>query len=419
MTLHNDRMYKNSLYIVLTALIVTSLLLTGCKKESTKPIVSTSPKAGIKLIHGSGQSGVYGQDLTDSLVVQILPPAGKNITQYAVSFNMLQGNGLVEGFNPGSYINTTLGSDGKIQVKWRLGCDNPTQKLTVYLYADSLISYGNTPKGPPDDSLVVSASGSKPGGWGRACGCGSALTYTTKIATFDNHTLYMANNGLFSSTDGGINWYKVNGVPNWQSIMDVQFNSKGWMYVLTANNGVYYSQDAKSWTPINNGILDLRTPTAFTVTDDLLFVSFYFDGPYITSNNGGFWQKVLAGFNSQRFYLIRHRPNGPIYLFNDWNDLLTSNDGGTTWQKMPVSSPMVNYAAYDLEIGPDGLLYIGSDDATIATFSPMTMQGTYKSFYQYNSSNQPTNNINFYNGDVYFLLNSNPQPGIYSMKNLE
>jgi hypothetical protein len=391
-------------------------MLTCCTKEGAKPGASATPKAKLTLLHGNDQSGTYGEDLHDSLVVQVLPPVGKMQTKYTVSFNMLQGNGLVEGLTPESYVTTKPDAKGNVLVKWRLGCNNSSQKLTIYLYADSLINFGGLPKGPPDDSLVVNASGSKPVGWGRACGCGRAPAYTAKIATYDNHTLYMANNGLFSSTDGGINWYKVDGVPNWQTIMDVQFNSKGWIYVLTSNNGIYYSQNAKNWTAINNGILDMRTPTAFTVTDDLLFVSFYFDGPYLTSDNGGFWQKVLVGFDSQRVYFIRHRPPGPIYLFNDWNNLLTSADGGTTWQTIPLSYKLVNNSVSDLEVGPDGTLYIGSDDATVATFSPRTRQGTYKSYYQYNGFNQPANNINFYNGDIYFSLVSNAQPGIYNLK---
>ena len=407
-------MLKKPYPIALCALMLTGILMAGCKKTDNKPTASGGPKAKLVLIHGDGQSGTYGQDLHDSLVVQITPPFGKMASQYAVTFNMLQGNGLVEGVQAGGNVTPLYGSNGLVQIKWRLGCNNPGQKLTIYLYADSLINYGGSPKGSPDDSLVVSANGTAPTGWGRACGC-NPPSYMTKIATFDKKTLYMASNGLFSSTDGGINWYKVNGAPYWSTVQDVQFNSKGWMYILTANNGIYYSQDAKSWTAINNGILDMRTPTAFTVAGDWMFVSFYFDGPYMTTNNGGFWQKFLVGFGSQRFYLIRKHPNGSIYMFNDWTDLLVSKDTAKTWQVIPTNGAQVNYAAYDMEIGPTGNIYVGSDDATIATFSPATNQATYKSFYQWNASDQPCNNINFYNGDVYFLLNDNPQPGIYQM----
>jgi len=407
-------MLKNIHYTTICALLLTCTLLAGCKKTDNKPVSTAGPKAKLVLVHGDAQSGTYGQDLHDSLVVQIMPPVGKTAMQYAVTFNMLQGNGQVEGVQAGGSLSPQYGTNSLVQIKWRLGCNNPAQKLTIYLYADSLINYGGAPKGPPDDSLVVSASGSKPNGWGRACGCNTP-SYMTKIATFDKKTFFMAAAGLFSSTDGGINWSKVNGVPYWSTVQDVQFNSKGWMYILTANNGIYYTQDGQTWTAINNGILDMRTPTAFTVAGDWMFVSFYFDGPYFTNNNGAFWQKFLVGYGSQRFYLFRRHPNGSIYMFNDWTNMLISTDTTKTWQIIPTNGAQVNYAAYDMEIGPDGNVYVGSDWATIATFAPVTNQITYKSFYQWNASDQPCNNINFYNGDVYFLLNDNPQPGIYQM----
>lgn len=401
-------------YFLLTVLIC--VLIAGCKKDGN-PVKNDGPKAKLTLTYGNGQSGIYGQDLHDSLVIKIVPPAGLKASQYTIKFNMVQGNGLIESANSNNFLINPPDINGLVQIKWRLGCNNPNQKVTLYLYADSTFNYNTgLPTGLPDDSLTISASGTKPSGWGRACGCG-APTYNSKITSFDKKTLYMANNGLYSSTDGGINWYKVTGMPYWATIMDVQFNSQGWMYVLTANNGIYYTKDKVTWQAINNGLLDTRTPTSFLVTDDALFVSFYFDGPYITTNNGGFWQLVLVGFGSQRFYLITHKSGGYIYLFNDWGNLIVSKDVGKTWQEIPLPSQYVNYQAYDLEIGPDGNLYIGSDQATIAIVSPTTGQGSYRSFYQYNASDQPANNIQFFNNNIYFLLNDNPQPGIYNINN--
>ena len=389
-------------------ILLLTWLQLACKKENHAP-AGAGPKGHLTLITGNNQSGTYGQDLADSLVVKIVAPSGSSSSKYSIQVNMAQGNGLIEGIVPNEFLSATL-NNGVITLKWRLGCDNPAQKVRVYLYADSLIYNNNAASGVPDDSLTINASGSKPSGWGRSCGCGTPA-YNAKIS------LYLASNGLYSSVDGGTNWYAVKGVPYWSSVTDVQFNDKGWMYVLTANNGIYFSQDIKTWQAINNGILDMRTPTAFTVAGNLMFVSFYFDGPYMTSNNGAFWQKFLVGYGSQRCYLIRRHPNGNIYMFNDWNDLLVSKDTAKTWQLIPLNGQLLNYSAYDLEIGPDGNLYLGSDAATLAIISPLTGQGTFRSFYQYNASTQPTNNINFYNGDVYFLLNANPQPGIYSVNN--
>jgi photosystem II stability/assembly factor-like uncharacterized protein len=407
----NNKTPKSYLLILLTLGILAS-----CKKSST-PRPSSTVKGKLLLVSGNAQAGTYGQDLQDSIIVKITPPAGKAVSKYTIRFAMTQGNGLIENVNM-DYTNPYLvNPDGSAKFKWRLGCDNPSQKITVYLYADSLINYNtSTANAAADDSLIISASGNKPNGWGRSCGCGIP-NYNMKIATFDKKTLYMANNGLYSSTDGGVNWYKVKSAPNWSSIQDVQFNSKGWMYILTGNNGVYYTQDEQNWTAINIGILDLRTPTMFLVTDDLLMESSYFDGPYLSTNNGGFWQKLLVGYGSQRYYLAKQHPNGDLYLFNDWTNLLRSRDTGKTWQEIPTTGHTVNYAAYDLEIAPDGTVYIGSDAATISHFYLQTNQWTYQSYYQYNASTQAVNNIQFYNNNVYFLVNTSPNAGIYDGAN--
>ncbi|OCX52275.1 hypothetical protein BEL04_12420 [Mucilaginibacter sp. PPCGB 2223] len=383
----------------------------GCKKDNN-PGNSSASKGTLALKSGNSQSGVYGRDLTDSIIVKVTPAAGLALNKYVIKFNMAQGNGQIENILS-QFYNGTIGPDGLVRIKWRLGCDNPSQKLVIYLYNSSLINLNTgVATAGPDDSVTVSATGTKPTGWARACGCGTP-TYNAKIATFDKKTLYMANNGLYSSADGGINWYKVTNAPNWSSITDVQFNSKGWMYILT-NTGVYYTQDQQNWIAINNGILYPGSPTMFMVTDNVLMVSFYSDGPYLSTNNGGFWQKLLVGYGSQRYYLAKQAPNGSIYLFNDWTNFLTSANNGQTWQLISTTGQTVNYAAYDLQIAPDSSIYIGSDNATIANFSPARNQWTYKSYYQYNASTQAVNNIQFYNNKVYFLVNTSPNAGVYN-----
>jgi hypothetical protein len=222
---------------------------------------------------------------------------------------------------------------------------------------------------------------------------------------------------LYYSDDKGINWYPVSGVPDWGGIVDAQFNSKGWLYMVTRYNGVYFTQDLISWQSINNGILDHRDPTAFTVEDSMLFVSFYFDGPYKTDNNGGFWRKMLVGGESQRFYFIRRHPNGNLYLFDDWGTLKLSENNGKNWSSAGLGYLYVPYSEYDFEIGKDGLLYVGAGDATISAVSPDTYTGERHSYYEWNASLQLVNNIQFFNNDMYYLVNYNPRPGVYSRNN--
>ena len=302
-----------------------------------------------------------------------------------------------------------------VQVHRQLGCNAATQKIKAYVYAGYYPADGKAI--PPEDSVEVQASGVKPAGWGRSCGCNVPDIYNAQVITHDQKTLYLASRELYSSTDGGMNWAKVTSVPKWSEVVGAQFNSKGWMYVLTRYDGVFLSKDLKNWQPINNGILNMRDPTGFMIKDDVLMVSFYFDGPYLTRDNGGFWQKLLVSANSQRFLLFDQHSNGDLYLFDDWGTFFRLKGAGKTWQALQPDYGYYLSQPSSFGIGPDGDLYIGSDDATIAKVSPVTLKGTAKRYYQWNGWSQSVTNIKFYNNDVFYLVRSTPKAGIYSINN--
>jgi hypothetical protein len=104
-------------------------------------------------------------------------------------------------------------------------------------------------------------------------------------------------------------------------------------------------------------------------------------------------------------------------LFNDFNNLLVSSDNGDSWNSVGLAYQYAPNINYDLEIDKDGTLYIGADNATISAVTPGTYTGQVHSYYQWNGSSQAVNNIQFYNGDVYYLVNSTPTPGIYRKNN--
>jgi len=402
--------------------LMLAVTMAGCSKSSKQEVQPSNnvAKAKIAIISGDKQSGIFGESLTAALELKITPPPGKKANQYTVVFSMIQGNGVINNNNGYPGLGTP-DTSGNVKANWLLGCNNTTQKVKAYLYANVSFNGGVLAPLPglADDSLIMQASGVEPTGWGKSCGCGIPDSYYSQIVTYDKKTLFLASNGLYTSDDGGINWSKVvaTGIPNWSGIKNAQFNSKGWLYVVTENDGVFYSKDLKFWQTINNGILDHRTPTGFLVADDLLMVSFYFDGPYITTDNGGFWQKLLVGGGSQRYYYMKRHPNGNLYLFNDWGNFWMSKDIGKTWQLVPLNYGYFVSQPYGFDIGPDGKLYIGSDDATIAQLSPVTLQGTAKRYYQWNGWSQSVSQIQFYNNDVYFLVTAAPQAGVYSIGN--
>lgn len=371
----------------------------------------------IEVISGNNQSGIFGENLKDIIIIK----ASSNNLQrrYLIKFEMVQGNGEVI-LNSYTANSVMLDSIGIFKFNWRLGCNDNIQKVKFLLYVDSAKSYYENYDyyKIPSDSITITANGIKPTGWGRACGCENFDVFRTKIISFDKSTLYLINRGLYKSIDGGINWNKVKGIPNWEDIVDGQFNSSGWLYILTRNNGICFSKDLNQWEYINNGILDHRDPTTFLVEDSALFVSFYFDGPYKTTNNGKFWKKLLVGNGGgERYYFITRHPNGNLYLFDEWTNFWVSKDYGNLWQSIKLDYKYIPYEVYDLKIDKNGLIYIGSGDATISIISSTTYKGEARSYYQWNAFSQSIFNIQLLNDNVYYLVSGNPKPGIYTKIN--
>ncbi|QNK64090.1 hypothetical protein H7F33_06260 [Pedobacter sp. PAMC26386] len=412
-------MIKPTYYIKhLLILFAAVLMLTGCKKgekPQTEPPLDTKPKARISLLSGGSQSGAYGEYLSNELTFNITVPQDKKIAEYYLQFALVQGNGIVD--NDAMNFQSNILPDGTAKARWQLGCNTPSQKIKAYVYAYQQSYTGDGKPPVPQDSVEIQATGTKPKGWARACGCGILDIFNAQVTTFDNETLYLVNRELYVSTDNGVNWGKVNGIPKSSDVVSAQFNSKGWLYLLTKSDGVLYSKDLKNWTAINNGIIDKRDPTGFMVKDDVLMVSFYFDGPYITTDNGGFWQKSIVSRDSQRFMLFNKHADGSLYLFDDWGTLFRSKDTGKSWQSIKLDYGYYLSQPSGFAIGPDGNLYIGSDNATIAQVSPVTLKGTAKRYYEWNSSSQSVANISFFKDDVFYLVRNTPKPGVYSIKN--
>jgi len=404
----------NRLQTILVVLMI--VLIFSCEKDHIKP--SNSAAFGkLEIVYGDNQTGYFGEYLSDSIVIKA--SSINNHRRYLIKWEMVQGNGKIERgyYNYGNdyYVDST----GLLEIKWRLGCDFNVQNVKLILYIDSTkneygyLNYHTT----PSDTLIISANGIKPTGWARSCGCDNLDPFSSKIITYDNTTLYLVNRGLYSSIDDGLNWYKVEGIPHWENIVDAQFNSFGWLYALTRDDGICYTKDLKNWEFINNGILDHRDPTTFFVDDSTLFVSFYFDGPYKTSNNGKFWRKMLVGNNGDRYYHINRHPNGDLYIFDKWDNFWHSTNNGDNWNKIDLDYKYTNYEVKDFIIDKNGTLYIGAGDATISIISSNTYTGPMHSFYEMNHSSQYVDDIQIINDIVYFTVNGNPTPGIYSSQN--
>ncbi|GAA3930670.1 sialidase family protein [Hymenobacter algoricola] len=393
-------------------------LTTACEKDRPTPQnpPAPAPTATLTLVRGDQQTSTYGASLPDSLVLKVTPAAAKAAQDYVVTFKMRVGNGSVEAAPSGLAQSNTLLVDrkGLARTRWSLGCNAQQQKVTFYLLAPGCQGPGCLPL----DSVSVTATAQKPTGWSRACGPSPSRGPAAEFCNCAGG-LYALFGGLpYTSTDEGVNWRPLTApVPN----EDVQFlkcNSAGTLYALLRNSGVYTSTNkGATWTAINNGILDHRYPIGLQVEDNAVFVSFYFDGLYRTTTNGGFWRKLLLDgkYYEQYSFLTRH-PNGSLYVFDKWSALFKSTDNGDNWQKQTTSSQYIGSPAYDMAVDNAGNLVVASSyDGYVATLSPVTLTGSVTSFYtpQTHSTCQ-VDQLTPYQNKMYFLVRGNLTPGVYA-----
>lgn len=410
---------KPSIYI-LTLLSV--IFLSSCSKNDDPQGGSGDfvNDAKLELVSGANQSGYFGSKLNNDIIVKV--SSADTAKRFLLAYEIVKGNGTLVPQQYWSSVNgmIQLNKGGEFKFEWSLGCNTANQEIKVTVYTDSIKSgYGNSYiyHKRPSAELIISASAGKPTGWSRACGCENFDPYFSKIVSFENKPLFLVNRshgGLLFSEDGGINWQIPSNIPNHNDVSDMVFNSKGWAYITTKGHGVFYSKDMISWMAINNGFLDYRNPTAFYVDDEVLLTSFYFDGLYISTDNGNFWRKLLVGDSPNKF--ISRHPSGDLYFFDKWDRLYKSNDIGKSWIALNVNYQYANTPIADFTIDKNGMLYIGGDDATLAILDPTTLQGEVHKYYEWNGSSQHINNITVTDDDVLYVVNGHNQSGLYSKK---
>ena len=208
-----------------------------------------------------------------------------------------------------------------------------------------------------------------PQGWAKACG----VNFGGQFAAPQNSTsiYYVSSGAVYFSTDGGITWQQLKTLPQNVQAHDLKFNSRGDFYLLTENDGIYYSTDAgTTWQAINTGIIDHRYPLTFVVEDTALFVSFYFDGLYRTTNNGDYWKKLLIGGKYYEEYSnVTRLPDGSLYLNDKWGTIFRSADNGDNWQQVIVSYQYLRSPVSDINSDADGNLVLASSyDGLLAVF---------------------------------------------------
>jgi hypothetical protein len=400
--------FKNRTRMIVILMTVGLWTFASCKKHG--PDTSGPLVAKLEIVSGDGQSGYYDELLAEPVVVKLI--SSNPLRRYYVS-DSDDGKGLF-----------SISSDDHTRnFEWRLSNYPGKPEKKIYLYEVIIIpANGDIKEAYSDpyltDEITFFANPVKPKGWVRAY-VDDPLLYDFKgarVHSFDDKTLYVAHplKGMYSSNDGGMTWSVPEKIPEQDNIADIRFNNKGWMYLQTKEHGIFYSREHEYWQNISIGISDYRQPVSFWVDDEILMTGFYFSGLHLSSDNGASWRQITVDPQEGGRYYNLARTGNMLYLFDGEGHFRKSGDLGESWETIDLglSNPE------ELRIGPDGLLYIGTNNNKLAVISPETFTGDVHDYYESGgNSDQYVNRISFVGDDVYYMVNNSSNAGLYRKSN--
>jgi photosystem II stability/assembly factor-like uncharacterized protein len=215
---------------------------------------------------------------------------------------------------------------------------------------------------------------------------GFPLKVVTKVLVSpeDSLKIYAGTDGdgVYFSTDGGLNWdYSSTGASNF-SIADMIFypNSAEELFIGCKNTAVYRSQDAGlNWEVFNMGIATLAANDIAIDPQNsnniiVAFESWNSGGCYMSNDGGNTWDLVW-GLPATRFSAVTYDINSNVYAVSQGpssvaqEGVYKSIDGGITWTNTgPNIGSLFETELWTIEQTPTqpGLLFVGGNHFGVA-----------------------------------------------------
>ncbi len=169
------------------------------------------------------------------------------------------------------------------------------------------------------------------------------------------------SNGVYLSTDRGLNWIqKSKGLPI-ASVFSLFKSSKGILYAgLFPAKGVFKSTDnGENWFPASENIPNANVYEFAEHPDGTLYIGTN-EGIYKSTNQGNSWHKINTGFKGSAVLTIQ--TNGVIYAGTSDDGIYISSDGGTTWFRSQIDEEKKGISVYSIAIAPNDVIYAGTSE---------------------------------------------------------
>jgi hypothetical protein len=230
------------------------------------------------------------------------------------------------------------------------------------------------------------------------------------LITSSNNIFAGTDLGVHVSSNNGVSWTSMNNGIN-QSYINVFAVSGTSVFAGSGSGGLFVtSNNASSWSRIDNGGLQNKFISSLLVHGSQLFAGTNGSGVYLSNNNGQTWSSV--GYNINNFYITSLASyNSLIFSGRSNNGVHYSTDNGNTWN--PINNGLSNMSIKSLSvIGSD--LYAGDSNGEIWKLSLTNLVG----IEEYDFSNNYTISPNPFSDEIsikcqnllfnedYFIYNS-------------
>lgn len=218
-----------------------------------------------------------------------------------MSFEQKTGSGH---FSPAWVLTDDM---GLAYTKWTIGCNSNYNELRAYV-SDSISN--------KIDSVTFTSNSSLPKGWGKSCGIGYTEMYDSHIREHNGILYLNSYEMIYTSNNGGISWEKYDHMPQistFSYIYDIQFNSKGWMYVATEMDGIFYTEDYQTWHQIGAGDATISVLSSLTYQGTIH--SFY------QPNGSSQDVQDIKVINDVIYFTVNSSPDPGIYSSQNWRKL--------------------------------------------------------------------------------------------------
>lgn len=166
--------------------------------------------------------------------------------------------------------------------------------------------------------------------------------YFSSFATSGTNIFAGSVQGVFLSTNNGINWAAVNNGLTNLSVTSLTISGTN-IFAGTVNgeDGVFLSTDnGTNWTVVNNGLTN-RWVYSLTTSGTNIFAG-TLGGVFLSTNNGSSWTAVNNGIWNMNVWSLTSCGS---YLFaGTWGTLFRSTNNGTNWTA--IALPILSFTAF-------------------------------------------------------------------------